>query len=105
MSNNLHVIIILPRWAMHLTKHTREVHRAFMGLNVCSSKSSQLHMCHLCPCVEQKYMLEMVGACRNAGKIEEHYDLFSGLLDVALDELDDQAAITAEEIIGKCNVY
>jgi hypothetical protein len=50
-------------------------------------------------------MLEMVGACRNAGKIEEHYDLFSGLLDVALDELDDQAAITAEEIIGKCNVY
>jgi hypothetical protein len=50
-------------------------------------------------------MLEMVEARRNAGKVEERYDLFSGLLDVAQDELDDEAAITAEEIIGKYDVY
>jgi hypothetical protein len=40
VSNNLHLIIILPRWAMYLTKRTREVHRAFMELKVRFSKSS-----------------------------------------------------------------
>ena len=46
----------------------------------------------------------MVEARRNAGKVER-YDLFSGLLDVAQDELGDEAVITAEEIIGKYDVY
>ena len=54
---------------------------------------------------QQKYMLEMVEARRNAGKVEERYDLFSGLLDVAPDEPDDEAAITEEEIIGKYDIY
>jgi hypothetical protein len=56
-------------------------------------------------CVEQKYMQEMVEARRNAGKVEERYDLFSGLLDAAQDEPDDEAAITEEEVIGKYDVY
>jgi hypothetical protein len=49
---------------------------------------------------QQKYMLEMVEARRNAGKVEERYDLFSGLLDVSQGVPDDEAAITEEEIIG-----
>jgi hypothetical protein len=50
-------------------------------------------------------MLEMVEARRNAGKVEQRYDLFSGLLDVAQEEPDDEAAITEEEIIGKYDTY
>ena len=50
-------------------------------------------------------MLEMVEARRNADKVEERYDLFSGLLDVAQDEPDDDAAITDKEVIGKYDVY
>lgn len=46
-------------------------------------------------------MQEMVEARRNVDKVEERYDLFSGLLDAAQDEPDDEAAITEEEVIGK----
>jgi hypothetical protein len=60
-------------------------------------------MCH--PCPEQKYMREMVEARRNADKVEERYDLFSGLLDAAQDEPDDEAAITEDEVIGEYGVY
>jgi hypothetical protein len=45
-------------------------------------------------------MLEMVEARRNADKVEERYDLFSGLLDAARDEPDSGAAITDEELTG-----
>jgi hypothetical protein len=77
-----------------------------MELKVCFSQSRPSCTCVIhTPCVEQKYMLEMVGARRNADKVEERYDLFSGLLDVAQDEPDDEAAITEEEIIGKYDVY
>ena len=44
-------------------------------------------------------------ARRNAGIVEARYDLFSGLLDAAQDEPDDEAAITEEEVIGKYDVY
>ena len=47
-------------------------------------------------------MLEMVEARRNADKVEERHDLFSGLLDAAQ---DDEAAIAEEELIGKYDVY
>ena len=49
-------------------------------------------------------MLEMVEARRSADKVEERYDLFSGLLDVTQDEQDDEVAMTAEEITGKYDV-
>ena len=45
-------------------------------------------------------MLEMVEARRNADKVEERYDLFSGLLDAARDESNSEAALTDEELIG-----
>ena len=45
-------------------------------------------------------MLEMVEARRNGDKVEERYDLFSGLLDAAQDEPDDGAGLSDEELIG-----
>lgn len=45
--------------------------------------------------------MEMVDARRNAETKEEHFDLFSGLLDAARGDLDDTAAITEQELIGK----
>jgi len=46
-------------------------------------------------------MLEMVEERRNADKVEQHYDLFSGLLDAAQNETDGETAITDEELIGE----
>ena len=45
-------------------------------------------------------MLEMVEARRNGDKVEERYDLFSGLLDAARDEQDNGAGLNDEELIG-----
>ena len=45
-------------------------------------------------------MLELVEARKNADKGEQHYDLFSGLLDAAQSELDGEATLSDEELIG-----
>jgi hypothetical protein len=45
-------------------------------------------------------MLEMVETRRDADKVEEHYDLFSGLLDAAQDEPGSEAALNDDELIG-----
>lgn len=45
-------------------------------------------------------MLEMVEARRNADKVEQRYDLFSGLLDAAQNETGSEVAITDDELIG-----
>jgi hypothetical protein len=45
-------------------------------------------------------MVEMVDARRNAETKEERHDLFSGLLDASGDDLDGNAAITEQELIG-----
>jgi hypothetical protein len=45
-------------------------------------------------------MLEMVEARRNGDKVEERYDLLSGLLDAARDESDKEAGLNNEELIG-----
>jgi len=45
-------------------------------------------------------MLEMVEARRNGYKVEERYDLFSGLLDAAQDETYNGAGLSDEELIG-----
>jgi cytochrome P450 len=50
--------------------------------------------------LEQQYVLEMVEARRNADKVEERYDLFSGLLDAAQSELDSEARLSDEELMG-----
>ena len=54
--------------------------------------------------VEQQYMLEMVEARRNGDKVEQRYDLFSGLLDAAQDELDNGAMLSEEELVGEYNI-
>ena len=45
-------------------------------------------------------MVEMVEARRAGDKVEQRYDLFSGLVDAAQDEQDSEAAINDEELIG-----
>ena len=45
-------------------------------------------------------MLEMVEARRNAEKVEERHDLFSGLLDAAQGELNSEATLSDEELVG-----
>ena len=45
-------------------------------------------------------MLEMVESRRNADNGEQRNDLFSGLLDAAQNELDSEATLTDEELIG-----
>ena len=49
-------------------------------------------------------MVEMVEARRNADKVEERYDLFSGLLGAAQDEQDSEAVISDEEVVGGYSV-
>jgi len=45
-------------------------------------------------------MQEMVEARKDADKVEERYDLFSGLLDAAQDEPSSEAALSDDELIG-----
>ena len=45
-------------------------------------------------------MVEMVEARRNADKVEQCHDLFSGLLDAAEEE-QGEAALSDEELIGR----
>ena len=49
-------------------------------------------------------MLEMVEARRDGDRVEQCYDLFSGLLDAAQDKLDNGAALSEEELIGEYNI-
>jgi hypothetical protein len=49
-------------------------------------------------------MLEMVEARRDGDRVEQRYDLFSGLLDAAQDKLDNGAALSEEELIGEYNI-
>ena len=46
-------------------------------------------------------MLEMVEAHKDADKVEERYDLFSGLLDASQDEQGNEAALSDDELIGR----
>ena len=47
-------------------------------------------------------MVEMVEARQNGEKVEQRYDLFSGLLDAAQDELHSGATLSNDELIGGC---
>ncbi|KAI0000150.1 cytochrome P450 [Russula compacta] len=85
LSTNLLLIMALPGWAKKLTGHTRKVHLAFGEL--------------------KQYMQEMVEARRNGDKPEQRYDLFSGLLDAAQDELDNGERLTDEELTGSMFVF
>jgi hypothetical protein len=45
-------------------------------------------------------MLEMVESRRDGDKVEQRYDLFSGLLDAAQDENGSEAALNDDELMG-----
>ncbi|KAH9998670.1 cytochrome P450 [Russula vinacea] len=80
LSTNLVLKIVLPDWAKYLTKHAKKVDLAFTEI--------------------KQYMVEMVEARRNADKVEQCHDLFSGLLDAAEEE-QGEAALSDEELIGR----
>ena len=46
----------------------------------------------------------MVEARKNANEGEQRYDLFSGLLDAAQNELDSEATLSDEELIGEHSI-
>ena len=46
-------------------------------------------------------MLEMVEARRTSCEVEDRHDLFSGLLDASQEEMNNGAALSDEELIGK----
>ena len=102
LSTNLVQKMALPDWAKYLTKQTRKVDLAFKELKVCHPDSSNraciIHTSYL----EQQYMMEMVEAeaRRDGDKVEQRYDLFSGLLDAARDEQAIEAALSDEELMG-----
>ena len=48
-------------------------------------------------------MLEMVESRRNGDKVEQRYDLFSGLLDAAQDEQGGEAVLSDDELMGGCS--
>ena len=45
-------------------------------------------------------MMEMVKARRGGDKVEQRYDLFSGLLDAAQGEHNSEVALNDEELMG-----
>jgi hypothetical protein len=45
-------------------------------------------------------MLEMVEARRNSTEAEQRHDLFTGLLDASQNELDYEAVLSDDELIG-----
>ena len=100
LSTNLVQKMALPDWAKYLTKQTRKVDLAFTELKVCHPESSNRACIIYNSCLEQQYMIEMVEARRDGDKVEQRYDLFSGLLDAAWGEQDSEAAISDEELIG-----
>ncbi|KAH9998676.1 cytochrome P450 [Russula vinacea] len=84
LSTNIVLKIVLPDWAKNVTKHTRKVDLAFMEL--------------------KQYMAEMVEARKTSDKVEQRYDLFSGLLDAAQDE-QGSAALGDDELIGNMFIF
>ncbi|KAI0261701.1 cytochrome P450 [Russula aff. rugulosa BPL654] len=77
--------LVVPDWATNLTKQTRKVGLAFTEL--------------------KQYMLEMVEARRDVDKVEERYDLFSGLLDATQDETGGKAALSDDELMGNMFIF
>ena len=43
-------------------------------------------------------------ARRNVDKVEQHYDLFSGLLDAAQDEEGNEVTLGDDELFGGCSL-
>ena len=102
LSTKVIVKMIVPEWAKNLTKEISTVHLAFDELEVCHLELFFVPVVRAidAPHFEQKYMLEMVEARRNGDKAEQRYDLFSGLLDAAEEDLD-RTALSDRELVGK----
>ncbi|KII87602.1 hypothetical protein PLICRDRAFT_54684 [Plicaturopsis crispa FD-325 SS-3] len=87
VSTDVFLKLIIPNWAMGLTKRFRTVRLAFDEL--------------------ERYMLEMIYARRSAEKKEERYDLFSSLLDASEDEdlAGGDAKLLNSELVGNIFIF
>ena len=105
LSSNLILKLILPGWAKYFSKQARKIDLAFMELKVCHPDSSQVVLTGLessmSRTLKQQYMMEMVEARRNGDKVEQRYDLFSGLLDATQDAIGTEAALHDDELMGE----
>ncbi|KAF8142663.1 cytochrome P450 [Mycena galopus ATCC 62051] len=78
--------LIVPTWAMGLTKHLRHVRAAFNELDA--------------------YMFDMIKARRESEKKEERYDLFSQLLDASQEGTEDGGAqMSDRELVGNIFIF
>ncbi|ETW77984.1 cytochrome P450 monooxygenase 13 [Heterobasidion irregulare TC 32-1] len=85
MSTDIFLKLIVPGWAMGLTKHLRHVRQAFKEMD--------------------QYMMEMIRERRNSEKKEERYDLFSSLLDASDDTSDGEVALADSELVGNIFIF
>ncbi|KZP12182.1 cytochrome P450 [Athelia psychrophila] len=85
VSSRVFLKIIVPQWAMGLTKHTRNVELAFSEF--------------------KEYMVELIQERRTAEKRDERYDLFSSLLDANDGGKDGEAKLTTEELLGNMFIF
>ncbi|KAJ6462196.1 cytochrome P450 [Mycena sanguinolenta] len=78
--------LLVPTWAMGLTKHLRHVRAAFNELDA--------------------YMFDMIKARRESDKKEERYDLFSQLLDASQEGTEDGGAqMSDRELVGNIFIF
>ncbi|KAI9509274.1 614/534 cytochrome P450 [Russula earlei] len=77
--------VLPPGWAKNLMARTRKAHLAFNEI--------------------KQYMLDMVHDRRNVDNSEQHYDLFSGLLDAEQHEVDGRGTLSEEELLGNMFIF
>ncbi|KAJ6474842.1 cytochrome P450 [Mycena sanguinolenta] len=78
--------LLVPTWAMGLTKHLRHVAAAFSQLDA--------------------YMFDMIKARRESEKKEERYDLFSQLLDASQEGTEDGGTqMSDRELVGNIFIF
>ncbi|KAJ7340865.1 cytochrome P450 [Mycena albidolilacea] len=98
--------LIVPTWAMGLTKHLRHVKAAFNELDVGFLNFQRLLIQIVHHPYFQAYMFDMIKARKESERKEERYDLFSQLLDASQDGTEDGGAqMSDRELIGNIFIF
>ncbi|KAF7983462.1 hypothetical protein HWV62_21746 [Athelia sp. TMB] len=100
VSSDVFLKLIVPEWAMGLTKRTRNARIAFDELKVSVAQVNR----RMKLTRKQKYMLEQIHARQAIEKREERYDLFSSLLD-ANDDSSNVDVLTQDELLGNMFIF
>lgn len=81
VSCNLMLPLVLPNWIMSFTKKLRDIRTATTEL--------------------KRYMQEMIDERQSGDKRPERHDLFSNLLEANMEEMDGEAKLKDNELIGE----